>query len=452
MIKPLGTWLYDKADRLGTGGYAKVYACRGEDVDAAIKVFRDPTYALAFDREFKALAAVAGCPGTPALLDYGRNADGRLCLVFERASGVRLDKHLAENGPLDYGLTLSVLRQVLEILAHTHACGWLHKDLKSTNLLLDGERVTLLDWGLADPIGDGRCNNIRSRVQDAVAPECYYGRHVPATDFYSLGVLAIQLATGRLPFHLEDESNLDYRIVAQCFECPDVPLELGALQPLARNWLAKQPEQRLVGYRLDDLLVAAQTRQPDFSATRGFRQLGAEGGYLMTAARGGVPYAQHALADRLRASGHANEARHWYRQAANQGYARSCLALAVHSPAGDPHVEEWLRQAALAGLSSAQYRLSRLLEERESEKAGAAAWLQQAAENGDGRAQYLLARRIEKVGGDYVHWYGKAADRGHRRAQERLADCYHSGKGIAPDPVAAAYWRARATEHEGESR
>lgn len=435
MIQALGAWRYTAADRLGRGGYADVFACRGAAVEGApqegaLKIFRDANYANTLEREVAALESMRGCPHTPDLLDHGRDAEGRLCIVTTRARGGALDDYLQKEGGLSFAATLSLLRQMLAVLAVAHGRGWLHKDLKASNLLYDGENFTLLDWGIAEPVGDGRAEAIRSKNQDAVAPECYYGRHGPAADFYQLGLLACHALTGVMPYRLATVKDRNYRVAAHCLERPELPglryVPDARLTALLANWLDKRPEHRLLAYDLDALLNAAGAHPPDFTAARDFRQLAIEG-YLIGAARAGIPYAMHEWGLSLESQGRTEEAIYWFEKAARMAYLRSAYQLATlleTAGGGDgERIEAYLRTAAAGGMASAQYRLAE--RQRKSGHSEAIVWLRRAAAQGERRAQYRLARELAKSGAasqEITFWYGCAADRGDARAQMRLAE------------------------------
>ena len=425
MIPALGDWRYTPEERLGGGGYAQAYRCHRPTLAAdpyAIKVFANPFYANTFASEVRALQTMAGCPGTPSLVDYGRNGEGKLCLVTTFAPGVRLDRHIRYHGPLSPQQTAELLTQLLKVLAFAHSKGLLHKDVKASNILMAGNRFTLLDWGVAEALGNGRSESIRAK-QDYVAPECYYGTHHCATDFYSLGWLAVEALAGALPYHFQEIGDMDYRVAAHCLERPELPPGIpDALGRLNLNWLQKRAERRVIGYELSALQAEVQGYRADFCAEMDVRQIRHECSFLHQAARHGVPYAQYRFALRLLKLRRQPEARYWLQAARENGYLQATCQLGQLLGQGSEQEKtrghELLAEAAHAGHTLAQYLLgSSLLRAKGAARDvdQAASLLRLAAGAGHGRSQYELARLLENELGktdEAEHYYAMAADRG----------------------------------------
>ena len=225
---PLGP--FELVTRIGVGGGGEVW--RGthvaQDVQVAVKVMTgeraaDPRYQIAFENEIRAVAGLEH-PGIVTVLDYGR-VDGRAADASRGRlveGSPYLAMELAETGSLrNAGLPLTFedlrlrLLWLLDILAHAHAHGVVHRDLKPGNVLVFAEpvvqgdadgasRLRLTDFGLAhpldqaDPIGRGTAG-----TPAYMAPEQFRGRwrdFGPSTDLYALGCLAHTLAAGRPPF------------------------------------------------------------------------------------------------------------------------------------------------------------------------------------------------------------------------------------------------------------
>lgn len=426
MLKALGSWDFDPADRLGGGGYAQVYRCHKADSPAvlrAIKIFDNNSYVNTLEKEVKALEVIQDCPHTPKLLDYGRGSDGRLCIVTELVSGTRLDRHVRANGVLSLDQTFQMLRQMLTLLTVSHDRGLLHKDIKASNLMIDGDSFCLLDWGVAEFVGDQRSEGIRAN-QDFVAPECFGGHHTYATDFYSLAWLAVFALTGKLPYHFDSNKARDYRALAHVLERPELSLDIAPpMRWLLLSWLGKDPAQRYIGYDIDALLATVPPPKFDVWGTRDYRQLQREFSYAHLAARHGVAYAQLRYAEQLlEQSDRTSEAIYWLEQAHFKGYIAATYRLARvlegQRGADLARVQSLLLQAAQAGNSKAQYMLAMsALQSRQGARdvAQAEYWLRLSAAAGHAQSQFELGQLLKNE----LHqdteadlYFGLALDRG----------------------------------------
>ena len=231
---PLG--VFDLCRFLGRGGEAEVWwgQHREEALGVAIKVMRsghaqDEQYRARFNAEVRAVAALDH-PGIVSILDYGvidgataQRSDGRLTegcpyLVMEYAEAGDLKTLL----PLaTYAEFRGVMLEILQGLAHAHARGVIHRDIKPGNILARSWRrsspgLLLADFGIAHAVSARKAES--ESESDAaedrrlvmgtptyMAPEqicADMSNHGPWTDLYAVGCLAYQLATGRLPFRI----------------------------------------------------------------------------------------------------------------------------------------------------------------------------------------------------------------------------------------------------------
>ncbi|MCB9744054.1 MAG: protein kinase [Alphaproteobacteria bacterium] len=264
---PLGP--FDLRRRIGAGGMAEVWEgenrATGESV--AVKVLtedraREPAQRADFAREVRAIAALEhphiarvvghGVVGAAAeVMTEGRLVRGSPYLAMELAAGTLRPWC----GRLSWSVVQGILLDLLAALAHAHARGVVHRDLKPDNvLLLHPERpdlpppVRLADFGLAR-LGHGDADQGRIMGTPAyMAPEQFRGLaqdQGPWTDLYALGAMAWRLVTGRRVFEHEDLYALRN---AHLFEAPpplranvEVPPELEAW---LRRLLAKSPWDR----------------------------------------------------------------------------------------------------------------------------------------------------------------------------------------------------------------
>lgn len=204
---------YRVVSALGTGGMGHVLLAHDEqlDRDVAVKVVHPelvelPEARAAFVSEARAMARLVH-PNVVGVYAVGE-LDGAPYLVMEHIPGRSLGALLKEReGPLGIDEAAFVLDQVCRGLAAIHAAGLVHRDLKPANVLIGpGFRVAIGDLGIAQPASEAaRDARVTSGTPSYMAPEVRLGAGstpelAPRADVYSLGVMAYQLLTGRLPY------------------------------------------------------------------------------------------------------------------------------------------------------------------------------------------------------------------------------------------------------------
>lgn len=232
---PLGP--FDLFANVGTGGMARVWRGqhRGSGTEVAVKVLEG---ALAFDQVFQdafaaEVRAVAGLdhPGVVLVFDHGRipasveeASRGALktdapYLVMEYASGGTLLDH----PPGSWPQLRTVLSVTLDALAHAHARGVIHRDIKGGNVLRCAPTDLrpgwkLSDFGLALPIGGDDVEDVFGDTAVGtppyMAPEQFTGDprdFGPWTDLYALGCLTWLLSTGSTPYGQGRPAELSVR-------------------------------------------------------------------------------------------------------------------------------------------------------------------------------------------------------------------------------------------------
>jgi hypothetical protein len=237
---------------LGRGGMGVVYAATDADTGrrVAIKTLlpnATPTMAERFVREGLAQAAVDEHPNVLRVHSAGE-AGGRRYLVMDLATGGDLGARLKQ-GPLPPLEAAAIARDLARGLAHVHARGITHRDLKPGNVLFD-ERGTprLVDFGLAIVEGEERLTRTGNFVGTPayMAPEQLDGRADARADVYGLGAVLFHMLTGQPPFTTENRMALLAKLVttpapsAQELN-PAVP---EGLERVVRRCLAKRPVKR----------------------------------------------------------------------------------------------------------------------------------------------------------------------------------------------------------------
>jgi serine/threonine-protein kinase len=241
-------------ERLGAGGMGEVY--RAFDLrlhrDVALKLIHpdlagDAESRRRFEREARALAALDH-PNVGAV--YGvEEADGRLFMVLALVRGRSLEA-LAADGPLAAERARPILARVAEGLHAAHARGIVHRDMKSSNVMVGENDVPkIVDFGIALAPADTRLTHTGALVGTVgfTAPEVFGGAAADArSDLFALGVVAYQVLTGRLPFPDANPMATMHAIINQ--PAPpfpaSLPPETRALEPIVRKCLEKRPENR----------------------------------------------------------------------------------------------------------------------------------------------------------------------------------------------------------------
>ena len=246
---------YRIEERLAVGGMGAVYVAHDERLNrpVAIKVLKeglahDPRFVERFRREARAAGALSH-PNVAGVYDFGHHEE-RHYMVMELALGRDLARLLRETGPLAPDRSARLASQIARALAHAHAAGVVHRDVKPANVIVDDkDRVKVTDFGIARAVGDSTLTATGSVLGTAhyISPEQAGGGEVgPPADIYSLGIVLYEMLTGSLPFtgdsavavamrHMSDEVPAPSAISA------DVPRELDEVVARAT---AKEPAGR----------------------------------------------------------------------------------------------------------------------------------------------------------------------------------------------------------------
>ena len=190
--------------KLGAGTFGEVYEgvhVHDEQLRVAVKIVspllaQDASFVDALKSECRQLDKLDH-PNIVRFRDLVVN-DGQVAMVLELLAGQDLHARLAA-GPIPPDTAVSVLEAMLEGLAHAHARGVLHRDIKPGNVYwCDDGRVKLLDFGIARAADGTQATKTGHMVGtfDYMAPERFDGQHgSAASDVYAVGLIAWELLT-----------------------------------------------------------------------------------------------------------------------------------------------------------------------------------------------------------------------------------------------------------------
>lgn len=242
---------YRVVRRIGKGGMSHVYLGVQISLDrqVAIKVIspealKDEKSKARFEQEAHTIAKLEH-PCIVGVHEVGRTPQGLLYYVLPYLARGHLGQRDFTN---DEGRIIEVLRSLLSALEYAHTRGIVHRDVKAENVLFDNaDRPLLTDFGIALQRNDAgnRITTIGLAVGSGgyMAPEQARGETVDGrADLYSVGVLAFELLTGRLPYLSSDPLGL--ALMHAQDPIPRLPPERRHWQGFIDRAMAKAPDNR----------------------------------------------------------------------------------------------------------------------------------------------------------------------------------------------------------------
>jgi TonB family protein len=280
---------YEILAQLGEGGMGTVFRARDHKlrVHVALKVLRvgaDAGAVRRFHHEVT-LARRVRHENVCGVYEYGED-EGLVYCTMDLLTGRNLRQLLRERGLLPVDRAWDLALKAARGLQAIHAAGVLHRDLKTSNIMIGArDQVWLVDFGIARPLPapvDDESPTTPSADTDRLAvvgtPEYMSPEQVQGwplderSDIYSFGIVLFELFTGRVPFqgssraatmrkHLSDPPPLHG---AEALSLPE------ALVPVLGRALAKDPDRRhaSVGELIGELEKAASFRTQTFSTAR----------------------------------------------------------------------------------------------------------------------------------------------------------------------------------------
>ena len=244
---------YSIERELGRGGMGVVYLAREVHLDrlVAIKLLPPDRASIPALRErFLREARSAAKLSHPNIIPIHAvdEVHGFVFFVMAFVEGITLAERVRTRGPLPSAEASRVLREVAWALAHAHARGLVHRDVKPDNILIElaTGRVLVADFGIAATAGVADTEGI-SGTPEFMSPEQVLGRAIDArSDVYSLGATAFYTLTGRFPFDGASSTEILAKHVTALLPALasnglPIPRKLSAL---VHQCLAKDPDQR----------------------------------------------------------------------------------------------------------------------------------------------------------------------------------------------------------------
>ena len=247
---------------LSEGNRAHIYLAEQQSLQrlVALKVL---SFAMSDDdgskrrviEEGKAAARLTH-PNLLSVFDIGE-ADGRHYIATEYVSGGTMRDRLG-NGALEMDKVLSIALDLATGLKFLHSQGFLHRDIKPTNVFFREDGTALLgEAGVARAVSGKTPENeqVAFGSPHYMSPERAQALPSDArSDQYSLAVVIWEALAGKPPFDADDPFQVAIKHISE--PVPALPLALAVMQPILGRCLAKQPEQRFANAA--ELLIAIE--------------------------------------------------------------------------------------------------------------------------------------------------------------------------------------------------
>jgi Tfp pilus assembly protein PilF len=271
---------YEVSARLGAGGMGEVYLARDTKLgrEIALKLLpvemsADETARARLLNEARTASSL-NHPHICTIFEVGE-AEGRAYIALEHVEGKPLAAMVPEGGlPTDAVLRYGT--QIADALAHAHDRGVIHRDLKTSNVMITPEgRAKVLDFGLAKKLRDEDLAEVTRSGQGltqagavvgtlhSMAPELLSGNAADArSDIWALGILLYETAAGALPFQGKTGFEMTSAILREPPRTLPERVPAG-LRAVIQRCLAKEPGQRY--QRASEVRAALEALRSDTS-------------------------------------------------------------------------------------------------------------------------------------------------------------------------------------------
>ncbi|MGF1597407.1 MAG: serine/threonine-protein kinase [Acidimicrobiales bacterium] len=243
-------------EQIGRGGFSTVWRAVDDAMgrQVAVKVLSaqltDDSTAMRFERECRALGAVAGHPNIVTVHQVGTTPEGFPFIVMAYERNGSFGDRLAVGGRVPWTEAVTVGLEMAEALEVAHGAGVLHRDVKPDNILVgDYGDPKLTDFGIARLVNGPHTTtgSVSASVVHA-PPEVLHGRAPDASaDVYSLCSTIYTLISGSPPFYRPDDESLLPLITRISTQPPPrlAPPVPDALNDVLTDGLAKDPGERI---------------------------------------------------------------------------------------------------------------------------------------------------------------------------------------------------------------
>ena len=269
---------YQMMKKLGAGAMAAVFLAKQLSLDrlVAIKILpqkmsSDPKFIERFYKEGRA-AAKLNDQNIVGALDVGQAGEIHY-FVMEYVDGESLHDRILRQRRLSEKESIQIVTQVAKALKHAHQQGFIHRDIKPKNIMINkAEVVKLADLGLARALSDREAAETEAGKAFGtpyyISPEQAKGKTDigPSADIYGLGATFYHMVTGKVPFEGKNPNEVMQKQIREPLVPPDhVVAELSnGVALIIEMMMAKNPKDRYqnASQLLEDLEVVSEGNDP----------------------------------------------------------------------------------------------------------------------------------------------------------------------------------------------
>ena len=246
---------YKITEEIAHGGMGKVFKAIHNSLERTVAVKMIHPQLLSnkqivknFYNEAK-IQAKLNHPNIATIYDFFEH-ENKHYVVMEYVEGESISKIIKHIGAFDIETALSIFKQILNGLMYAHSKNVIHKDIKTSNFLLTPNTVKIIDFGIAQILDETSKNSVSELLIGTpkyMSPEQILGEKIDQrTDIYSLGIVLYEFLTGKLPFNINTDSDLE----SQIKNLDTKPLSITKINP-------RTPKE------IEDIIFKAIQRSPD---------------------------------------------------------------------------------------------------------------------------------------------------------------------------------------------